>query len=159
MSSEKAYRLLRFESLAGAMEEAERLASCKVTTSGSFSLGQILEHLGRALDMSSGVLPAPPLPLWLKIAAPVAMTLFKKKLIYGRAKRGFKLPSKAQEFFWPKEDLPTQVALKNLQQAYARFVEVKKFERHPIAGNITMDEQHQLQCRHFELHLGYVHPE
>lgn len=48
------HRTLRFESFDEAMQEAETLAAGTHHATGNFSLGQILEHLARTLEIASG---------------------------------------------------------------------------------------------------------
>jgi hypothetical protein len=73
-------------------------------------------------------------------------------------KPGFKLPKKIQTAFWPEESVPTEVAWAHLQEAAERFQTVEPLPRHPFFGKMNRPQHETLQCRHFELHLGFIHP-
>jgi hypothetical protein len=158
MSASYEQRQLRFESLQQAMQEAEKLSATGVRTSGNYSLGQILEHLARSMDMASGKVAAPRIPFLIGFLARLATKVLKKKFVYGRAKPGFKLPSSAQSAFWPTEAVSVDSGLEHLGEALKSYMATSSFPPHPFFGKLTNDEHHQLQCRHFELHLGFVHP-
>lgn len=147
-------RDVHFDSLEQAMAEANRLAGCKVSTSGNYSLGQILEHLARALDFAIGVGPTMRIP-WI---GRVIGRIIRGRIIKGPPKPGVKLPKKGQSLLWPTEPVETQTGLQRLQDAYRRFIQVEQYQPHPFFGKMTAEEHHKLQCRHFELHLGFVHP-
>ncbi|MCM2372181.1 DUF1569 domain-containing protein [Aporhodopirellula aestuarii] len=147
------HRELHFKTLDEGMAEVERLATCETTTAGSFSFGQILDHLARTIRMAVGDAPPPKVPLLLKIFGP----MIRGKILNGRPKPGFKLPPKMQEYFWSKEDVPVETALAELRAAHQRFASMTEVPRNPMFGNLTYTQTEQLQCRHFELHLGFVH--
>jgi hypothetical protein len=148
------HRELRFESLADAMAEAERLAACQTHTTGQFSLGQILEHLARTLEVVVGTRQMPPPPLPLRWMARLARPMILKK-----AKTGFKLPAATQNVLWPDEPVATEEGLQRLREQVRVFNDTDPLPPHPIFGTMTRQQQETLQCRHFEGHLGFVHPE
>lgn len=147
-------RHLRFDSLDQAMGEAERLASGSITTSGRYSLGQILDHLARALDLAIGVGPT----LYIPWIGRVIGRLIRGRIIKGPPRPGFKLPKKGQALLWSSENVTTEMGMQRLRAAYDRFRQVREYQPHPFFGKLTDEEHRQLQCRHFELHLGFVHP-
>ena len=147
-------RVLHFDSMPHAMEEARRLAEVKVHTTGHYSLGQILEHLARALDVVTGARPNLPVPWY----APLFGRLIRRWVIHNPPRPGFKLPGKAQSFLWPDEEVAVDAALGHLEQAYERFMSLSEYPTHPLFGRLSPADHQQLQCRHFELHLGFVHP-
>ncbi len=149
------HRKLHFDTLADAMAEAERLAATEVTTSGSYSLGQIAEHLAITLNVAGGFIEPPKMPWFVKLLG----RAIKNMVINKPSKPGFKLPSKAQSFFWPGKELTTEQGMAKLRDAYSKFVSLENYPVHPLFGRMTKEQSHQLQCRHFELHLGFVHPQ
>ncbi|EMI55794.1 DUF1569 domain-containing protein [Rhodopirellula sallentina] len=146
------HRSLHFDTLNDAMAEAERLAATDVVTTGSYSFGQILDHLGRTLRMATGDIDPPKVPLLLKLFGP----LVRGRIIKGPAKPGFKLPSVLQDYFWSQDDIPVDSALSDLKSAHQRFAGMQEVPRNPMFGKLSHEQTEQLQCRHFELHLGFV---
>jgi hypothetical protein len=147
-------RQLHFDSFDQAMDEARMLARSEVTTSGNYSLGQIFEHLARVLDVVNGV--GGPLPIsWI---GKLLGRFMRNRAIHQPAPAGFKLPQRAQAFLWPTEDVSVDEGLKHLEKSAAAFLSIQQFPPHPLFGQLDCQENHQLQCRHFELHLSFVHP-
>ena len=147
-------RTLHFDHLDQMIQEAASLASGEVQTSGRFSFGQILEHLALAMEVATGRRPGP------KIAAPIrwGARLLRSRFIHRPLQPGFKLPRNAQSIFWPEEAIDVQAALEHLRHAVNEFQATDPLPPHPIFGKLTREEHEQLQCRHCELHLSFVHP-
>lgn len=146
-------REIQFDTLGQAMAEAERLATCKATTSGKYSLGQILDHLARAIDFAIGVGPQMRIP-WI---GKVIGWLIRGRVIKGPPRPGVKLPRRGQSLLWNTRDVSAPEGMQRLRDAYDRFCAIGEYPPHPFFGRLTADEHHKLQCRHFELHLGFVH--
>ena len=106
MANSPERRELSFASLDEAVAEAERLASGPVRTTGNHTFGQILEHLARTHDMGTGKLVGPRPPLMVRLMMPLV-----KSFILKDVKPGYKLPAKAEEFFWPDQEFDVQEAL------------------------------------------------
>ena len=155
MNSVTQRRDLHFDSLQDALADAEALSSQSVVTRGSYSLGQILEHLARTIDVVTGDRESPPIPLPIRMVA----RLFRSKFLNGPMKPGFKLPSKAQSVFWPSEEVETSAGLQHYRESIDRFNRTEPLPKHVLLGNMTRPEHIQLQCRHAELHLSFVLPE
>jgi hypothetical protein len=151
---DRQHRNLRFETFEQALQEARRLASTPVTTSGSYSLGQILEHLARTLDAVTGVGRPLPVPWYAKLLG----RFLRHSAIHRPARPGFKLPQRAQAYLWPTSGVSVEEGMQHLEKAAAAFLSIQQFPPHPLFGLMEYDQHHQLQCRHFELHLGFVHP-
>ena len=147
------HRTLRFASVDDAMAEAERLAASDVRTSGSYSLGQIFEHLARTFEIVVGERFIPPASLPMRV-----MSRILKPLALRKAMTGYKLPSQAQSVLWPTEDLTTEEGIRRLRETYEKFRSTEPLPKHVFFGNMTRAQHEQLQCRHFECHLGFVHP-
>ncbi|MBB3207848.1 hypothetical protein FHS27_003675 [Rhodopirellula rubra] len=146
------HRSLHFDTLKEAMAEAERLAVTPVQTTGNYTLGQILDHLARTIRMATGDAPPPKVPLLLRLVGP----LIGGRIVKGPAKPGFKLPAGMQAYFWSKEDVPVEKAIEELRAAHQRFATMVELPRNPMFGSLSHEQTEQLQCRHFELHLGFV---
>ncbi|TWU07949.1 DUF1569 domain-containing protein [Stieleria varia] len=147
-------RSLRFETFDEAFEEAESLSRGKVRTTGNYTFGQIIEHLARTLDIVSGQRRGPTSSLAMRMFARLVRPFVLKK-----ARPGFKLPVNAQSIFWPTEDVPTDQAMDHLRSAARVFQNMSPLPTHPFFGSMSRQQHDQLQCRHFELHLGFVHPD
>ncbi len=159
--AEKPFRKLRYTTLAQAMQEAERVAAIelkepgRVTNSGRFSVGQVYDHLAKAIDMTTGHLESFSVPWYAKIIGP----LIRPIMVNRPTPRGIKLPSGAQWILWSRENVPLESALEHLRTSVARFAATDNLLPHPLYGKISMADHHQFQCRHFELHLGYLDPQ
>ncbi|QEG00718.1 hypothetical protein Mal15_47900 [Stieleria maiorica] len=147
------HRKLRFGSMEEAMAEAERLAASTTRTTGQFSLGQILEHLARTLEVALHQRAMPPAALPMRL-----LSRLIRPMVLRKASTGFKLPSKAQNVLWPSEAVSTEDGLEHLRQAYRKFMSADQIPKHVFFGNMTRQQHEALQCRHFEGHLGFVHP-
>ena len=147
------HRELRFESIDDAMAEAERLSACETRTTGNFSLGQIYEHLARTLEVVLGERKMPPVAFPMRMMARLMRPMVLKK-----ASTGFKLPAAAQGVLWPTEDVSDEAGLAHLRETFGRFKSADSLPKHVFFGNMTRSQHDKLQCRHFETHLGFVHP-
>ena len=146
-------RNLHFDSLDQAVAEAERLASAEVETCGNYSLGQILDHLSRTMDTVTGKVepPQPALPLR------IVMRILRPIMINRTLPSGFKLPAKTQSLLWSSEPVDAGTGLQNWKKSIERYNQVE-LQPHPIFGKMTREQHDQIQCRHAELHLSFVHP-
>ena len=152
MSGSKEHRKLSFTTLDEAVAEAERLASGEVRTTGNHTFGQILEHLARTHDMSTGKLVGPQPPLIMRIMMP-----FVRSMIIKNVKPGFKLPAKSEEFFWPDQEFEVAAALTHLKESVENYNTNGPLEKHPVFGKISREQNLGLQCKHCAMHLGFVH--
>ena len=153
MSSTPERRELSFATLNEAVAEAERLADGEVRTTGNHSFGQILEHLARTHDMATGKVEAPRPPLFIRLMMP-----FIKSSIIKDVKPGFKLPAKAETFFWPDQEFEVQDALTHLKESVERFNTVGPLPKHPVFGKLSQEKATELNRKHCAMHLSFVHP-
>jgi len=135
------------------MAEAERLAETRTRTSGNFSHGQIIDHLARTLQIVTGDRQGPAVPSLLR----AVLRLVRKRAIHRPMKPGTRLPQKAQPLLWSDEDVPLQQAMTSLRDSMQRFQQCDRFPPHLLFGELSDEQHRQLQCRHFELHLGFIH--
>lgn len=148
------HRELHFDSLDQAIAEVERLASGEVKTTGSYTFAQIVNHLATTFDVGSGRKTATGIPFHMRMMA----TLFRGFLLSGPIKPGFKLPSKAQDFFWSTEDLSLDEQVAYFREAAQHFMSLETYPKHPVFGKLGPEKSLQLQCGHCAMHLGFVHP-
>lgn len=147
-------RKLEFATLAEAAAEVERLSSVETTTTGNFTHGQIVRHLAVTLDIVCGHTPPPKIPFMIRTFAPWIKGFILNKPI----KPGTKLPSGAQDVFWPPGDISVADANEHFRQSLARFESTNPLPPHLIFGKMSKDEQDLLQRGHIAMHLSHVHP-
>lgn len=147
-------RTLWFESIDQAVAEAERLAADEVITTGNFTYGQILEHLARAMDTVTGEVKPFPVALPFRIGGRLLRPLLSRWPL----RPGFKLPKHTQSLLWPDDATPVDQGLQRFKAAVSRFQERQELLPHPVFGRMTHQQHEQIQCRHAELHLSFVHP-
>ena len=147
------HRELRFDTIDDAMAEAERLAACETRTTGNFSLGQIYEHLARTFEVVLGERKMPPVALPMRI-----MARMMRPMVLRKASTGFKLPDKAQGVLWPSEDVSVEEGVAHLRETFGQYKSTPSLPKHVFFGKMTRLQHDTLQCRHFESHLGFVHP-
>lgn len=147
-------RKIRFDSIAEAVADAERLAVSEVETTGYYSFGQILDHLARAMDTVTGKVKPAPVGFPIRTAARVA----RSYLLTHPLRAGYKLPAKSQSILWPANDVDTATGLALLEQAVERFQKTDPLRPHPVFGKLNRKQHVQAQCRHCELHLSFVRP-
>ncbi len=153
MSESTARRELHFGSLEEALADAESLAQGPVTTSGAYSFGQILDHLARTIEVVAGDRESPRISFPIRLVA----RMLRSRFVTKGMKPGFKLPSKAQSVFWPDGEVETTAGLEHYRESIELFKRTDPLPPHPIFGEMSRADQEQLQCRHAELHLSFVH--
>ena len=155
MADDPERRDLRFSNLDEVIADAEQLASGEVRTTGNHTFGQILEHLARTHDMTTGRLEAPSPPWFMRLLIP----LMKPMLINDKpVKPGFKLPAKAEGVFWPDQEFEVNEALAHLKESVEHYKSQGPMPKHPMFGKLTRQQNDSLNCRHAALHLSFVHP-
>ena len=146
-------RTLRFDNLDEALAESERLAALTVTTEGRFGFGQILEHLARTVDVVNGSLKVPKVAWPLRVVAKA----LKSRILAGPMPSGVRLPSKTQSILWPSHAIDVAAGLRHYRDSVNQLTRLATLPEHPVFGTLMKSEHIQLQCRHAELHLSFVH--
>lgn len=154
-----ARRTLRFETFndirrdLDAIEAAHRAG--RLTTTGNWTPGQNLGHLAAFINYAYDGYPAqlghPP---WL---VRFVVGLFKKKFIHGKHSPGVKIP-RVPGGTVGVENLTTEEGLARLRTALTRMEQITPPKPNPLFGPLTHTEWMALQCRHCELHLGFLQP-
>ncbi|MEM6979175.1 MAG: DUF1569 domain-containing protein [Planctomycetota bacterium] len=147
-------RELHFDSLSQAVAEIESLAKTQTVTVGKFSFPQIVDHFAHTFDISTGRAVAPKVP-WLIRMIMASMT---KRFATKPMKPGYQLPKHAQAFFWDHNATDLESAMTHFREAYQHYRHTDPLPRHPLFGVIPKSRNEQIQCRHMELHLSFVHP-
>jgi hypothetical protein len=148
-------RELTFDSLDDVVADGERLPSGRVRTTGNHTFGQILEHLARTHDVTTGRMTVPPPPFLMRLMIP----LMKPMMVKDKpAKSGFKLPAKFEAVLWPDQEFEVQEALAHLKESVEHYKGEGPMPKHPMFGKLSREQHDRLNCRHAELHLSFVHP-
>jgi hypothetical protein len=145
-------RTVHYNSFDELLADAERLAVTDTRTLGNWSLGQILTHLARAMDM---MIDGPP----FLFPAPLRLltTLFMKKRMLSRsAPPGYQLPKRAKHMV--PEPTTTAEGLELLRVAVLRIQSTSQRGPHPVFGKMGPGEWDQFQLRHCEMHMSFAVP-
>ncbi len=146
-------RTVRYDSYQDLLNDAERLAAGEVLSLGNWSLGQILGHLSRAMEMSiDGAGFKAPWPVRL-----IVRLFFRQRLLSGPMPPGFRLPRYAEAAFLPGET-SVEEGLAQLRRSVSRLKQETDRESHPVLGELSLDEWDSLHLRHAEMHMSFVVP-
>jgi Protein of unknown function (DUF1569) len=144
-------RRVRYASIDDLLADAERAVNNHSTTTGNWSLGQILEHLAIANDKSiDGFGFNAPWPV-----RTIGRIVFKKRLLEKGLTPGFKLSPKAAAVLVPGET-DSVAALAHLRKSVERLKCEQKRSPHPFLGPMTPEEAEKMCLRHSELHMSFV---
>jgi hypothetical protein len=141
-------RPLSFQSLDEIMPEVDRLLAGH-TTNGTWSLGQILDHLATAVRLTC---------LGRReTASGLRSEVYKRKFFRdGRFPTGVEAPHPS---LIPAAGSDTHEQAESLRQALARFLAAPgPFPDHPLLGALDKDEWAQFHCIHCAHHLGFARP-
>ncbi|MEM7681440.1 MAG: DUF1569 domain-containing protein [Planctomycetota bacterium] len=146
-------RALCFESLEELLADAEAmLAAPSVRTTGNWSAGRIVDHVGRTIRQSvegfvggRAVLPV----RWLSKA-------FFLAVANRPFPAGIKFPGFAKAALEP-DDVALDEAVQRLRDAVALARSKKMTAPSPLAGKLSDAQWEKLHCRHAELHFSFVH--
>ncbi|HEV3137644.1 MAG TPA: DUF1569 domain-containing protein, partial [Pirellulales bacterium] len=133
-------RTLRFSKYQDILDEVRDLSGKPTRQLGNWSLGQICEHLSKAMDMAiDGGTFRPSLPV--RLVAP----FLKKRFITRGMSPGFKLP-KNGAYLLP-DPASNADGLAKLEKAIARLRETRERKPHPVFGAMTLEEWDELHFR------------
>ena len=149
-------RKLCYASFDDVLADAERLVRAGATTTGSWSLDQILGHLAiaieKSLDTNPDELGWKP-PWYIRLAG---RYLIKRRILKRGMPSGFKLPAEVEDRVVPAAGGDLNAALERLRRAAARLRSDSPRWPHPIFGPMPPDEWNRWHLRHAELHLSFV---
>jgi len=146
-------RKLQFATIEDVLADAEQLASGPCRQLGNWSLGEIYDHLAKALDSATDDNQFAP-PLLFKIIG----RLMKKRFLGETLTPGFKMPVKMEPIFMPESGVDDQEGLSRLRRSIERFQAATLPDRSPMLGKMTRDQWHAFHCRHAEMHLSFLVP-
>jgi hypothetical protein len=148
----KGRRNLHYANYQELLDDVHALAARTTRQLGNWSLGQILQHLARAMNMA---IDGPPYkPAWvLRVLGP----FFKKRVISRPMSPGFRLPKNAKALIPEQSDVAAGVAA--VEKAVTRLQQNPDRKPHFVFGPMTPQEWDLLQLRHAEMHLSFIVPE
>ncbi len=145
-------RAVVFEEPGEILIEARRLAALdNLTLTGNWSLGQILEHLGRAFSFSvDGIDYRAPWRLRL------LGWLLKRRIINQSMPSGFKAPAGMADVLESDAPVSTADGLDTLARGYEKYRGATRLAPHPIFGRLTGPQWDRLHCNHAAMHFSFV---
>lgn len=152
-----ARRTLRFDDFNAirrdldAIEAAQRAG--RLASTGNWSPGQNLAHLAAFVNYPYDGYPRQIAnPPWL---IRFICGLMKNKYIHKHMAPGVRIPGIPAGTVGADE-VPFETGLRHFRAALDRMEEAPPSIKNPILGPLTHHEWMQLQCRHAELHLGFL---
>jgi hypothetical protein len=146
-------RRLRFDSFDQVLQEAADLNAREYQTLGNWSLGQALNHLGRAMH---GSIDGPGFPASLK-ARILGRLFYRHYVLHVRFPAGVRLPRQAARLLVPGAT-SYEDGLAMLRSGLERLEKETRRVPHPILGPFSVRQWNRFHLRHAELHLGFFVP-
>ncbi len=147
-------RKLHYQSYQEVIDDAEQLRGRKVRSLGNWSLGQVLKHLGEAMDSSVDGIPFQ-VPWWVRLAG---VLYYRRKLIKGPFPAGFQLPGRARRKLVASPETSYEEGMTRFGEGIAKLASTTARVPHPAAGTMTADQWDQFHLRHAELHMSFLVP-
>jgi hypothetical protein len=149
---EAARRDLHFADTDDVAREVEDLLARGYTRAGSWSLGQMADHLARAIEKSLDgyprMLPAP--ARWL-----IRWLYFKKIQRHEPLRRRVPAP----KYLMPADCVEDRAGAERLKAALARLkAHAGPLHSSPVFGRLTTEEWLHVHLWHCEHHLSFLHP-
>ncbi|MCA9173154.1 MAG: DUF1569 domain-containing protein [Planctomycetales bacterium] len=144
-------RPVRYALFRDLIGDVHRLSALPHRQLGNWSLGQIVDHLQRALLLQVESTPVA-IPFWERIAARLA----KRRLLSRSLKAGCLPPMALREQLAPRDGVEVAAAVRELEQAIARCRDAQSTQPHPLLGRISRAEWEQYHLRHAELHMSFL---
>jgi hypothetical protein len=147
-------REIRYRNHDEVLADAERLAATGYRQLGNWSLGQVAQHLAKA--MTTALDGWKELPAWpIRV---LARLLFKDKAVRGPMQPGFKLPPKVAPFLLP--DAATDATgIDALRTAVRRWKAEPQRHPHGFFGKLTPEEWEKLMLNHAAMHMSFLVPQ
>lgn len=146
-------RPLRFDSYGDLLLDAELLVLGDVVLLGNWTLGQILCHLALSMHASIDGL-AVDVPWWRQM---LMRARYRRQLLSGPMPAGLNLPAEAAELL-QSGPASAEEGLAALREAIERLSFETERARHPLLGEMNLDEWDSFHLRHAELHLSFALP-
>jgi len=146
-------RELYFDSLDEVLADAESVTD-QATATGNWTPPQIIDHVAFGLHvLNHGAdfkLPAP--FRWFGRVMKMLGTHTKPM------KPGINPPAKIAAAFAPSPDITLEAAKQKLRDEIAYANQHGMHHPSPLFGQMTPDECIQMNCRHAEMHFGFIQP-
>ena len=143
----------RFTSLDEVLLECHALAAQPTRQLGNWSLGQVCQHLGTAMDLCTTADTLFPVPLYLRILGP----LLRKSVLARGLPPGFRLPPEGEQLVPPP--VSVEDGLATLGAGIAALEKTSRRVPHPVFGTMTVEQWNQFHLRHAEMHLSFILPD
>lgn len=146
-------RKVRYQSHDEVLAECERFAADGYRQLGNWSLGQVAKHLSAAMTTALDGFPG-------RVAWPMriaAQILFKKKVLSGPMRPGFKLPPKFAKALIPDTTGDAE-GIEALRAVVRRWKTEPQRHPHGFFGKLTPAEWDQLMLNHSALHMSFLVP-
>jgi hypothetical protein len=146
-------RELQFAKLDDVMPEVDRL-SLGYAAVGKWSLGQICNHLAKAVRASTRGASIAPMAPWL-VRKTLGAVVLNRILRAGRMREGIEVP----EAVLPKPGLDDRKEIEAFREALAEFAAHSgPLADHPFFGRMTREQWIRLHCVHSAHHLSFALP-
>ena len=146
---------VHYESFDDLLSEAEKFAAGSPRMLGNWTLGQMLGHLGRAMDSSIDGFP------WkIHWLMEILAKLFMRRiLLEGPLPAGFKLSADSESKIVPPADTSVEEGLAALRAGITRQKSETKRVSHLALGELSLKDWERAHLRHAELHMSFVLPQ
>ena len=144
-------RALHFNSYQALLDEVHALAGKPTRCLGNWSLGQICQHLAKAMNMALDGVEFKA-PWYVRIVA----RMMKNRILSRPMSPGFQLPKPAAAILPDDTDHGEGIAA--LEKACARMQTEPQRHPHPALGPLTREEWDRLQFLHAAMHLSFIVP-
>lgn len=143
----------RFTSLDEVLVACHALAERPTRQLGNWTLGQICQHLGTAMELCTSADRLFPVPLYLRIVGP----LLRKRVLARGLPRGFQLPPEGERLLPPRVSMDE--GLVTLAVGIAALEKSSRRVPHPVFGKMTVEQWNLFHLRHAEMHLSFIVPD
>jgi hypothetical protein len=147
-------RKLRFANFDEVLADVRLLAAQPTRQLGNWSLGQVCQHLGTAMERSARDDQLFRVPLWLRVVG----RLVRRRALENGLPTGFKLPPDGAAKFVPPP-VSVEEGLATLERGIIALSQTSHRAPHPVLGAMNVGEWDLFHLRHAELHLSFIVPE
>jgi len=147
-----ARRKIHYASFDEVLVDAEWLVRAGATTTGNWSLDQILGHVAIAMERSIDGFEGNA-PWFIRV---VARYFVKPRILKHGMQPGFRLPVEAEKWAFPAAGGDPSETLERLRRAIGRLRTEPTRVPHPAFGPMPAAEWDRLHLRHAELHMSFV---
>ncbi|MEO0514718.1 MAG: DUF1569 domain-containing protein [Planctomycetota bacterium] len=146
-------RELHFETLDEVLVDAEAVTD-QATATGNWTPPQIIDHVAFGVHM---------LNHGADFKVPLPMKMFGRVLkVFGAhtkpMKPGINPPAKVAAVFAPSPDITLEAAKQKLRDEVTYANQHGMHHPSPLFGKLTPEECIQMNCRHAEMHFGFIKP-